>query len=65
MTDVTWGQIKNKRKELNEALKDSPTRQKRVWQEFKNICQEYSDKNGFVTRELEKILRIIEKKNLK
>ena len=62
MTDVTWDQIKNKRRKLNEAMKDSPTRQKRAWREFKNICQEYSDKNGFVTRELEKILRIINKK---
>ena len=62
MKEVTRYQIKNKRRKLNEAMKDSPTRQKRAWREFKNICQEYSDKNGFVTRELEKILRIINKK---
>ena len=62
MTDVTWDQIKNKRRKLDEAMKDSPTKQKRAWREFKNICQEYSDKNGFVTRELETILRNINKK---
>lgn len=62
MTDITWDQIKKKRKKLGEAMNGSPTRQKRAWQEFKNVCEEYSDKNGFVTRELEKILGTIIKK---
>lgn len=62
MIDVTWDQIKNKRKKLDEAVNDSPTKLERSWQEFRSICQTYSDNNGFVTSELEKILRSINKK---
>ena len=62
MKGVTWDQIKNKRKKLNEAVNASPTRLKRAWQEFRNICQAYSNNNGFVTSELEKLLRSINKK---
>ena len=62
MTYATWDQIKNKGKNLNEAVNASPARLKRAWQEFKIICQEYSNNNGFVTRELENTLKSINKK---